>query len=194
MRSLDLPVLFDNHAETFSPYTSSEATSMTRITVILAAVLSFMAFTPVAAQDFQKGLDAYDAGDYSTALQEWPPLAEAGFADAQYNLGGMYENGQGVPQDYAEAVRWYRLAADQGYAIAQTSLGYMYENGSGVPQDYAEAVRLFRLAADQGYAIAQASLGHMYENGKGVLQDNVMAQKCSLPAHSGIMRPDIFGR
>ena len=42
---------------------------------------------PVAAQDFQKGLAAYQAGDYATALQEWTPLAEAGNADAQYNLG-----------------------------------------------------------------------------------------------------------
>ena len=36
-------------------------------------------------------------------------------AQAQYNLGYMYHNGQGVPQDYAEAVKWYRKAADQGY-------------------------------------------------------------------------------
>ena len=50
---------------------------MTRITLILAAVLS-LAFTPVAAQDFQKGLAAYQAGDYAAALQEWTPLAEAG--------------------------------------------------------------------------------------------------------------------
>ena len=85
---------------------------MTRITVILAAVLSFMAFTPVAAQDFSKGYDAYQAGDYATALQEWTPLAADGDADAQNNLGLMYGNGQGVPQDGTEAVRWYRLAAD----------------------------------------------------------------------------------
>ena len=29
----------------------------------------------------------------------------------QNNLGLMYSNGWGVPQDYAEAIRWYRLAA-----------------------------------------------------------------------------------
>ena len=38
-----------------------------------------------------------------------------GFAYAQYNLGVMYDNGQGVQQDYKEAVKWYRKAAEQGH-------------------------------------------------------------------------------
>ncbi|MDA9318678.1 sel1 repeat family protein [Octadecabacter sp.] len=147
---------------------------MDRITFVLATVLS-LPFTPLAAQDFQKGLAAAQAGDFATTLQEWTPLAEAGSARTQNALGYMYENGYGVPQDYAEAVRLYRLAADQGDANAQYNLGNMYANGQGVPQDYAEAVRLYRLAADQGDANAQYNLGFMYENGQGVLQDNVMA-------------------
>ena len=46
--------------------------------LVLATMLSFMAFSPVAAQDFEKGYDAYDAKDYVTVLQEWCPLAEQG--------------------------------------------------------------------------------------------------------------------
>ena len=49
---------------------------------VLATMLSFMAFTPVAAQDIAKGYDAYQAGDYATALKEWRPLAEQGNIDA----------------------------------------------------------------------------------------------------------------
>ncbi len=64
--------------------------------------------------DFQDGLAAYQRGDYQTALREWRPLAEQGYAPAQYNIGSMYKNGHGVPQDYAEAARWYRRAAEQG--------------------------------------------------------------------------------
>ena len=86
--------------------------------------------------------------------------------DAQYNLGLMYDNGEGVPQDYAEAVKWYRLAAEQGHAKAQYNLGLMYDNGEGVPQDYAEAVKWYRLAAEQGDAAAQTNLGCMYEMAK----------------------------
>ena len=90
--------------------------------------------------------------------------------DAQLNLGSMYEEGRGVPQDETEAVRWYRLAADQGYAPAQHNLGVAYENGRGVPQDYAEAVRWYRLAAEQEYADAQVNLGVSYRAGRGVPQ------------------------
>ena len=158
MPTIEALLLFDDHHETFSTHTSPEATAMTRFTTVLATVLS-LAFTPLAAQYYQKGWDAYNAGDYATALQEWAPLAEAGGARAQYDLGVMYSNGQGVLQDYAEAARWYRLAADQGYADAQSNLGYIYEYGEGVLQDYAEAVRWYRLAADQGDATAQSVLG-----------------------------------
>jgi len=66
---------------------------MTRITFAIAAVLS-LAFTPLAAQDFQKGWDAYNAGDFATAIQEWTPLAVAGDASAQYNLGVTYRSGE----------------------------------------------------------------------------------------------------
>ena len=76
--------------------------------------------------------------------------ADQGYAYAQYNLGVMYENGQGVPQDYAEAVRWYRLAADQGYATAQTNLGYMYDNGQGVLQDNVMAHMWYNIGAANG--------------------------------------------
>ena len=45
---------------------------------------------------------------------------------AQYNLGVMYDQGDGVTEDHAEALRWYRLAAEQGHAEAQFNLGVMY--------------------------------------------------------------------
>jgi TPR repeat protein len=48
--------------------------------------------------------------------------AEQGHTDAQNNLGGMYAEGRGVPQDDAEAVRWFRKAAEQGHTDAQKNL------------------------------------------------------------------------
>ena len=76
--------------------------------------------------------------------------AEQGLASAQFNLGLMYDEGRGVPQDDQEAVKWYRLAADQGDALAQNNLGLMYRNGRGVPQDYVRAHMWVNLAAAQG--------------------------------------------
>ena len=149
---------------------------MKRLGIISAASISVvMLATSAFAQDFQKGLDAANSGDYATALQEWRPLAEQGDADAQFNLGLMYRKGAGVPQDYSEAVKLYRLAAEQGVADAQTNLGVRYQNGQGVPQDYTEAAKWYRMAAEQGYATAQSNLGSLYANGKGVPQDYVLA-------------------
>ncbi len=54
--------------------------------------------------------------------------AEQGDAAAQYNLGTLYFNGQGVPKNYAEAEKWFRLAANQGNAMAQTALNRLYRN------------------------------------------------------------------
>jgi len=151
----------------------SDGMEMMRNT-IFAAVLALM---PLAAsgQDFDAGLAAAQRGDYAVALKEWRPLAEQGYADAQSNLGLMYRNGHGVPQDFAEALRWYRLAAEQGNYGAQFNLGLMYANGQGVPQDDAEAVRWYRLAAEQGHAAAQSNLGLMYDTGRGVPQDDAEA-------------------
>ncbi len=57
----------------------------------------------------------------------------------QYNLGQMYNNGEGVLQNYKTAVKWYTLAAEQGHASAQYNLGVMYTNGDGVTENYVKA-------------------------------------------------------
>ena len=115
---------------------------------------------------------AHAAGDYFDSVKK---AAEQGNADAQYNLGGMYADGEGVTQDYAEAVRWYRQAAEQGLASAQYNLGGMYTIGDGVPEDDAEAVRWYRKAAEQEHASAQYNLGVMYTIGDGVPEDDAEA-------------------
>ena len=122
---------------------------MKHITIILAFLITLS--SPIAAQDFQKGYDAAQAGDFATALQEWAPLAEAGDASAQINLGFMYINGRGVPQDYKEAVKWYKLAAEQGLAQAQYNLGVMYDNGDGVLQNNTMAHMWYNIGAANGY-------------------------------------------
>ena len=161
---------------------------MNRLTLILILTMTVLLGSPGVSwgADFQKGLDAYERGDYATALKEFTPLAEPGYALAQYNLGvgyalaqfnlgAMYDKGRGVPQDYQTAVKWYTLAAEKGYAPAQYNLGVMYGMGQGVPEDYKTAVKWFALAAEQGYAPAQFNLGVMYAKGDGVIKDNVYA-------------------
>ncbi len=146
---------------------------MKRLFTICLAGVAF-AGAPAFA-DFQDGVNAFENGDFAAALAEWKPLAEQGNTDAQYNLGLMYDNGDGVAQDDIEAMKWYTLAADLGDAKAQYKLGLMYNNGKGVPQDYKEAVKWYTLSVEQGDADAQNNFGFLYSNGHGVLQDFVRA-------------------
>lgn len=72
----------------------------------------------------------------TTRLLSRKRLDETGDAEAQYQMGLVYENGSGVKQDHAAAAEWYRKAAEQGHAIAQYFLGFLYEIGKGVPQSH----------------------------------------------------------
>ena len=112
---------------------------------------------------------------FAQSLSETRKKAEQGDAAAQFNLGLMYADGDGVPKDAVEAVKWYRKAAEQGNAKAQTNLGLMYANGDGVPKDQTEAVKWYRKAAEQGNTNAQYNLGNMYNRGEGVPRDLVQA-------------------
>jgi len=117
----------------------------------LLLTITFAIFsTNVTAQDFNKGLEAYKAGDYATALKEWKPLAEQGNAYAQANLGLMYNNGKGVLKDSIEAVKWYRLSAEQGNVGAQSNLGIMYNFGDGVLKDNSMAHMWYNIASANG--------------------------------------------
>ena len=102
-----------------------------RLILILTALLAFQS---AAASQFD----------------ETKALAEQGDADAQYNLGIMYDTGLGVPENDAEAVKWFRKAAEQGYADAQYNLGLMYAKGDGVPENNIRAYVWFSMAKTQG--------------------------------------------
>lgn len=125
--------------------------------LVLPTFLIILLGTPAFA-DFQAGRDAYESGDYATALKEWTPLAEQGDAPAQNLMGAMYNEGDGVAQDYRGAVKWYKLAAKQGFALAQSDLGLMYLHGQGVTQDYKAGFKWIKLSAEQGYPAAQSVL------------------------------------
>ncbi len=100
--------------------------------------------------DFSAGLSAYQKGDYSTAIKEWRPLAEEGSAAAQFNVGRMYLDGQGVPQDPSQAAKWFERAAEQDYEKAQLNLGAMYGSGNGVKRDYVQAYKWLNICAAKG--------------------------------------------
>jgi TPR repeat protein len=122
---------------------------------VLVAV-SGLWVVPAVAGPFEDALVAAQRGDFATTASLLRPLVDAGDPAAQYNLGILYENGEGVPQDYFEAVHLYGLAARQGHPDAQLNLGAMYGNGWGVGRDFSEAFSWFSVAAAQGNADATA--------------------------------------
>jgi len=132
-------------------------------------------------------LKAYNSGDFATALRIYRPLADNGQVLAEYIIGLMYANGQGVPENYGEAVKWLQKAAEQGEAKAQFSVGVIYFKGLGMPKNPAEASKWYRRAADQGNATALYNLGAMYAKGENVAQDSVTAHMLyTLAAKHGI--------
>jgi TPR repeat protein len=109
------------------------------------------------------------------ALPLYLQLAEQGNVEAQFQLGLIYTNRQGITKDDKQAAHWLVKAAEQGHREAQTKLGFMYATGKGVAQNYHSAVYWCYKAAEQNDAIAQFNLGLMYAKGQGVAQDNSLA-------------------
>jgi len=105
-----------------------------------------------APANYQKGMKHYRPDNVAAAVRESKPLAEQGNADAQFNLGSLYYQGRGVPQDYSEAVRWMRKAAEQNHVFAQATLGSIYAEGvpGAIQKDYPQALMWFVFAAAQG--------------------------------------------
>jgi len=112
------------------------------LTFVLALALSVSA----QAQTFDDGL--------AEAVKLYRKAAEQGNAEAQSNLGVMYDEGEGVLQDDAEAVKWFRLSAEQGFPKAQALLGIMYAKGEGVPVDFPIAYMWANIAAATGLEYA----------------------------------------
>jgi len=82
-----------------------------------------------------------------TALRR---LADQGDADAQWQMGVRYHNGEDVLQNDAQAVRWFLRAAEQGHVTAQATLGAYYWAGRGVPPDLSKAYMWSEIALAQG--------------------------------------------
>ena len=108
--------------------------------LLVALFLITGAAQPASAGAFEDGLAAYDAGDYPTALRLWMPLARQGNATAQFNLGLMYGNGRGVPQNYVLAHMWSNLASASGNANAPKNRDAVAAKMT--PAQIAEAQRL----------------------------------------------------
>lgn len=128
-----------------------------RGTILWLVLLTFGSIA--AASD--EGLLAAQRGDFAAARAIWTAEATAGDAEAAFNLGWMYQNGDGVGKDLHAAFRWYEMSAEAGLAQAEAQVGFMYGNGVGVKRDIKEAIVWTGKAAKQGHKQSKANLGEM---------------------------------
>lgn len=134
------------------------------------AVTLLVAAMPASA-DVKAGVDAWQQADFARALSIWRPLAVAGDADAQFNMGQAYKLGRGVPVDLTIAGDWYRRAADQGHEKAQDNYGLiLFQQGQREL-----AMPYIRRSADRGEPRAQYLLGTALFNGEYGPKDWVQA-------------------
>ena len=146
----------------------------TRSTTVLGLLALVAACAGSARADaVADGLNAVTRGDYAAARAIWMTVAEPGKgqpgdARAQYFMGVIYEQGNGVPQDISAATHWFGLSAAQGDKHAQNNLGEIYYHGRGVPVDLKRALGYFEQAAGQGDAEGEFALGLMLARGEAL--------------------------
>lgn len=113
--------------------------------------------------------------DYAKAMKLFRQAAAQRNAQADYEIGFLYDFGDGVAKSPAEAMKWFRQSAEKGYSEAQFELGVRYAQGRDAKQDYAEALEWLRKAANQSHPQALYWMGTMYEKGWGVPKDMMEA-------------------
>ena len=91
-----------------------------------------------------------DRNAQTKSLADLRMAADQGDADAQWQMGVRYHNGEGVPQDDAQAMQWFQRAGEQGNVAAQSALGSYYWAGRGVPKDLSESYFWSYIAMAQG--------------------------------------------
>jgi len=137
-----------------------------RLDRIIKVFLLVSALASVAhADDLEDARRAYGAGEFGEASTLLRPLAREGNVEAQYLLGRLYEQGDGVAKDESEARRLYQLAAGRGHKLASERLAVV---GKSQSADESVALGWYLPAAKQGDIEAQYNLGYMYETGWGV--------------------------
>ena len=141
----------------------------------------------------------FEHGGKTLAIVWLTEANNQGNAKAEYLLGLLYEQGDGVPQDLDQSRYFFGKAADQDYGPAQYAPGKMLINAefddSNQQGSEAEAIKakvgrgvsLLLRAAKAGYAPAQYRLGLMYYNGQGVDTDRHAALRAfRQAAHQGL--------
>ena len=143
--------------------------------MLFRSCLTLFLCSGVRAEGLAEADEAFDRGEFVTALELYEALANQQEPAATYRLGLMYEQGLGTDPDPMVAASWYQKAQALESPEAIGALADLHLKGVGVIQDFKEALRLNISAAEAGYAPAQYNLAVAYANGVGTFRDPVKA-------------------
>jgi hypothetical protein len=149
------------------------------ITIVLSALIldNVHAQTDGFTSDPDEIELLYQEGKHKEALDAWMIKAFDGEAEAQFKVGTMFREGQGITPDRKQSVYWYLQAARQDHIAAQYNLGHAFMSGSGTEKDEPEAVRWWTSAAEAGDELAQFNVGRAYYMGIGATKDENQAKR-----------------
>ena len=150
------------------------ATQVLSVVIGCLCAAAFLLAPAVSARaaTFDDGVAAYQRADYAGAMRIWHELGEAGDVRAIYNLGVLFDLGQGVAPDPMRAAVYFQHAAQAGHVRAMSNYGLLLEQGRGVAKNEELAAYWYQKAAEGGLAEAQYNLGLMYERGRVVPQSD----------------------
>lgn len=158
---------------------------MRKILIIIFLKASLYLSAQTADELLVKGNQYYEKKDYATACDYYQKSAELGNAEAQFNLGFAYYNGEGVERNYTTATMWFKRSAKQNFAKAEYNLAYCYLYGRGVPHDYDKALAFLESSANSGFKQAQITLSDCYEKGILVEKNKEISDKWRNIAENG---------
>ncbi len=138
---------------------------------ILSLILICFSLSSIHATELEDGFQAFTAGNYEQALRLWLPIAEKDNADAQYNLGILYQKGLGVEKNLKAAFIWYKRSAANGNTDAMYNLGIMYDKGKVIYRSAKDATKWWKKAAELGNAEAQFNIAVEYFYGRTLGKD-----------------------
>ena len=143
---------------------------------------------PIDAASAGAAYESFLGGRYEEAIAIWLPLANAGDAASQFNMGVMYANGLGVDRDVSVAMDWWGRAARQLHVRAAHNLalamlsGEPMTDGLPVEPDFPGILRYLKIGSDAGYPNSEYTLGKLYAEGVGVEKDQRRAAELFLSA------------
>lgn len=149
---------------------------MKKFALLLSFIVSLYA-NEISSKLVEQGCHYLSNKEYEQAKKIFEEASFSGDAEAMHNLGLMYINGDGVPQDYHKALSYFQKALENKRINSAYDIGVMYRNGEGVTKDLMRAKEYYLISANNNYSLAQFELAKLYGIEQNMQQFQSWAEK-----------------